>query len=115
MEASVIGFRLWVKAVKKAGTTNVDKVIAALPGLEVPNLSGGMAKVLPNHMITKPVLIGEIRANGQFNIVSRTPGEVAGEAWSRWLPADQHVIADWVHLDCGHYNTVTKVCTGSRK
>jgi urea transport system substrate-binding protein len=112
MEASVIGFRLWVKAVEKAGTTKVDKVIAALPGLEVPNLTGGMAKVLPNHMITKPVLIGEIRPNGQFNVVWRTKGEVPGEAWSRYLPEDRNVISDWVHVKCGHYDTATKVCSG---
>jgi urea transport system substrate-binding protein len=112
MEASVIGFRLWVKAVQKAGTTNVDKVIAALPGLEVPNLTGGWAKVLPNHQITKPVLIGEIRPDGQFDVVWRTQGEVPGESWSPYLPADKDVISDWVHLDCGHYDTVTKVCSG---
>ncbi len=112
MEASVIGFRLWVKAVQKAGTTNVDKVIATLPGLEVPNLTGGMAKVLPNHHITKPVFIGEIRPDGQFDVVWKTNGEVPGEAWSPYLASDANVVADWVHLHCGHYNTVTKVCSG---
>jgi len=112
MEASVIGFRLWVKAVEKAGTTNVDKVIATLPGLEVPNLTGGMAKVLPDHMITKPVLIGEIRPNGQFDVVSKTPAEVPGAAWSAYLPADKDIVADWVHDKCGHYDTATKVCSG---
>lgn len=112
MEASVIGFRLWVKAVEKAGTTNVDKVIATLPGLEVPNLTGGMAEVLPDHMITKPVLIGEIRPNGQFDVVSKTPAEVPGAAWSAYLAADKNVTADWVHDKCGHYDTATKVCSG---
>jgi urea transport system substrate-binding protein len=112
MEASVIGFRLWVKAVQKVHSTNVDKVIAALPGLAVPNLTGGMAKVLPNHMITKPVLIGEIRPNGQFNVVWRTKGEVPGAAWSAYLPEDKNVISDWVHVKCGHYDTATKVCSG---
>src|SRR5213596_902688 len=52
MEAHYIGFNLWVKAVQKAGRTDVEKVIAALPGLETPNLTGGMAKLLPNHHIT---------------------------------------------------------------
>ena len=112
MEASVIGFRLWVKAVEKAGTTNVDKVIATLPGLEVPNLTGGTAEVLANHMISKPVLIGEIRPNGQFDVVWKTKAEVPGEAWSRYLPEDRHVVADWVHHDCGHYDTATKMCSG---
>src|ERR1700704_5105326 len=82
MEATYIGFNLWVKAVQKVGATDVTKVIAALPGLETPNLTGGMAKLLPNHHITKPVLIGEVRADGQFDVVSKSPGEVPGDAWS---------------------------------
>ena len=89
MEASYIGFNLWVKAVQKAGTTDAEKVIAALPGLETPNLTGGMAKVLPNHHITKPVYIGEVRADGQFDVVWKTDGTVPGEAWSRYLPVGQ--------------------------
>src|SRR6201747_584811 len=80
MEATYIGFNLWVKAVTKAGSTDVAKVIAALPGTETPNLTGGIAKVLPNHHITKPVLIGEVKADGQFNVVSKSPGLVAGDA-----------------------------------
>ncbi len=112
MEAHYIGFNLWVKAVKKAGTTDVDKVIAALPGLETPNLTGGIAKVLPNHHITKPVYIGEIRGDGQFDVVWKTPGTVPGEAWSKYLPADKNIVADWVTLKCGNYNTATKKCSG---
>jgi urea transport system substrate-binding protein len=112
MEASYIGFNLWVKAVEKAGTTNVDKVIAALPGLEVPNLTGGTAKVLPNHHITKPVLIGEVQADGQFDAVWQTKGEVPGDAWSDYLPGSKDIEADWVTLKCGNYNTKTKVCSG---
>jgi urea transport system substrate-binding protein len=112
MEAHVIGFQLWVKAVQKAGTTDTEKVIAALPGLEVGNLTGGIAKVLPNHHITKPVYIGEVRADGQFDVVWKTPGTVPGEAWSHYLPADKDIVADWVTLKCGNYNTATKVCSG---
>ena len=112
MEAHVIGFQLWVKAVTKAGTTDPEKVIAALPGLEVPNLTGGTAKVLPNHHITKPVYIGEIRDDGQFDVVWKTKEEIPGEAWSRYLPADKDIISDWVTVKCGNYNTVTKVCSG---
>ena len=74
MEAHVIGFNMWVKAVEKAGTTDPDKVIDALPGVEAPNLTGGIAKMLPNHHITKPVLIGEIQADGQFDVVWKTAG-----------------------------------------
>src|SRR6202166_2812066 len=86
MEATYIGFNLWVKAVQKAGTTATTKVIDALPGLEVPNLTGGIAKVLPNHHITKPVYIGEVKADGQFNVVWKSAGLVPGDAWSDFLP-----------------------------
>ncbi len=112
MEAHVIGFNLWVKAVQKAGTTDPEKVIAALPGLETPNLTGGMAKVLPNHHITKPVYIGEVRADGQFDVVWQTKGLVPGDAWSDYLPGSKDIEADWVTLKCGNYNTKTKVCSG---
>jgi urea transport system substrate-binding protein len=61
MEAHYIGFNMWVKAVEKAKTTDPDKVIAALPGIKQANLTGGISEMLPNHYITKPVFIGEIR------------------------------------------------------
>jgi len=112
MEATVIGFQLWVKAVEKAGSADPQRVIAALPGLEVPNLTGGFAKVLPNHHITKPVYIGEIRSDGQFNVVWKTDKEVPGDAWSDFLPGSKDIEADWVTLNCGNYNTKTKVCSG---
>jgi urea transport system substrate-binding protein len=112
MEATYIGFNLWVKAVQKAGTTDVTKVIATLPGLETPNLTGGIAKLLPNHHITKPVYIGEVRADGQFDIVWKTTGTVPGDAWSDFLPGSKDIQADWVTLKCGNYNTKTKVCSG---
>ena len=62
MEAHYIGFNMWVQAVQKAGTTDPDKVIAALPGIKQANLTGGISEMLPNHYITKPVFVGEIRA-----------------------------------------------------
>ena len=76
MEAHVIGFAMWVKAVEKVKSTDADKVIDALPGIETPNLTGGIAKMLPNHHITKPVFIGEIKPDGQFAVVWKTPGLV---------------------------------------
>jgi urea transport system substrate-binding protein len=112
MEAHYIGFNLWVKAVEKAKSTDVNKVIAALPGLETPNLTGGMAKVLPNHHITKPVLIGEVKADGQFNVVWKSAGLVPGDAWSDFLPGSKDIEADWVTLNCGNYNKVSKKCSG---
>jgi urea transport system substrate-binding protein len=110
MEAHVIGFNMWVKAVEKAGTVDVDKVIDTLPGIEAPNLTGGVSKMLPNHHITKPVLIGEVRADGQFDVVWKTPGLVAGDAWSKHLEGSKDLIGDWVDLKCGNYNTVLKKC-----
>jgi urea transport system substrate-binding protein len=112
MEAHFIGFNMWVKAVEKAKSTDPDKVIAALPGIEAPNLTGGTSKMLPNHHITKPVFIGEIRGDGQFDVVWKTKDLVPGDAWSDYLPGSKDLEADWVELKCGNYNTVTKKCGG---
>ncbi|MGO4386984.1 urea ABC transporter substrate-binding protein [Microvirga sp. 2YAF29] len=110
MEAYVIGFNMWVKAVEKAGTTDPDKVIDAIVGVQVPNLTGGVSEMLPNHHITKPVLIGEIKEDGQFETVSQTDALVPGDAWSKYLDGSKDMIADWKTLKCGNYNTVTKKC-----
>ena len=116
MEAHMIGFNLWVKAVEKAGTTDADAVIDAIVGLETPNLTGGMAKMLPNHHITKPVLIGEIQDDGQFFVVWETKDLVPGDAWSDYLPESKMLEADWTApINCGNYNTETKTCGGSAK
>jgi urea transport system substrate-binding protein len=112
MEAHVVGFAMWVKAVEKAKSTDPDKVIAALPGTEAPNLTGGVSKMLPNHHITKPVFIGEVRGDGQFDVVWKTPGLVPGDAWSKHLDGSKDLVADWVTLKCGNYNTKTKKCGG---
>ncbi len=110
MEAHVVGFQMWVKAVEKAGATDADKVIDALPGVEAPNLTGGVSKMLPNHHITKPVFIGEIKGDGQFDVVWKTKELVPGDAWTDFLPGSKDLEADWVTLKCGNYNTVTKKC-----
>jgi len=110
MEAHVIGFNMWVKAVEKAGTTNPDKVIDAIVGVEVPNLTGGLAKMLPNHHITKPVLIGEVRADGQFDVVWKTADLVPGDAWSDHLEGSKDLEADWVDRKCGNFNVKTGKC-----
>ena len=109
MEATMIGFNAWVAAVEKAGTTDVDPVLDAIVGVEVPNLTGGTATVLPNHHITKPVLIGEIREDGQFDIVSQTD-PVPGDAWTDFLPESAVLDADWPGKDCGMFNTDTQTC-----
>jgi urea transport system substrate-binding protein len=113
MEADYIGFNMWVKAVEKAGTTNPDKVAEAMIGVSVPNLSGGYSTMMPNHHITKPVLIGEIQDDGQFETVWKTPGLIAGDAWSDYLPGSKDLISDWRKpLYCGNYNVKTGKCSG---
>jgi urea transport system substrate-binding protein len=113
MEAHYIGFNMWVKAVTAAGTTDPDKVIDAMVGVTVPNLTGGYATMMPNHHITKPVLIGEIQADGQFDVVWKTPGEVPGDEWSDYLPDSKDLISDWRKpLNCGNFNVATGKCGG---
>jgi urea transport system substrate-binding protein len=113
MEAHYIGFNMWVKAVEKAKTTDVDKVEQAMIGIEAPNLTGGTAKMLKNHHLTKPVLIGEIQDDGQFAVVWQTDGLVPGDAWSDFLPGSKDIISDWTApIKCGNYNTKTKKCSG---
>src|ERR1700730_3555305 len=113
MEAHVIGFAMWVDAVKKAGSTDPDKVIDTIVGIKAPNLTGGVSEMLPNHHITKPVYIGEVRADGQFDVVWKTEGLVPGDAWSKYLEGSKDLIGDWKTLKCGNYNTVAKKCGGS--
>jgi urea transport system substrate-binding protein len=113
MEAHVIGFNMWVKAVEKAGSTDPDAVIDAIVGVSVPNLSGGFSSMMPNHHITKPVLIGEIQADGQMETVWETSGLVVGDEWSDYLPDSKDLIADWrAPLSCGNFNVATGKCGG---
>ena len=113
MEAHYIGFNMWVKAVEKAGTTDPKAVQDAIIGVAVPNLTGGYSAMMPNHHITKPVLIGEIQGDGQFQVVWQTSGLVAGDAWSDYLEGSKDLISDWrAPLSCGAYNVKTAKCSG---
>ena len=116
MEATYIGFNMWVKAVEKAGTTESNAVQDALIGVTVPNLSGSYATMMPNHHITKPVVIGEIQEDGQFQVVDETPTTVVADEWSDYLPGSKDLIADWRKpLSCGNFNVKTGKCGGSSK
>jgi urea transport system substrate-binding protein len=116
MEAHFIGFNMWVKAVQKAGSFDQSKVIDAMIGVAVPNLTGGEATMMPNHHITKPVLIGEIESNGQFNVVYQTPGTVVANEWSPYLEGSKDLIADWrPPMSCGNYNVKLGKCLGATK
>ena len=113
MEAHYIGFNMWVKAVEKAGATDPDKVIDAMIGTSVPNLTGGYSTMMPNHHITKPVYIGEIQADGQLNSVWQTPGTVVAQEWSPYLEGSRDLLADWRKpLSCGNLNVKTGKCGG---
>ena len=97
MEATYIGFKMWTQAVKQAGTTDVDAVRQAMYGQKVKNLTGGMAVMNTNHHLSKPVLIGEIQDDGQFEVVWETDGEVIGDAWSDFIPESAALTADWTY------------------
>ena len=113
MEATLIGFNMWVKAVQKVGTTDVQKVEQAMLGIAFDNLTGGVAIMNKNHHLSKPVFIGEIQDNGQIEVVWETETLVPGDAWSDFLPNSRNLIADWTKpLRCGNYNVLTKRCAG---
>jgi urea transport system substrate-binding protein len=113
MEAHYIGFNMWVNAVTEAGTTDVDEVRMAMYGQEFPNLTGGTAAMLSNHHLAKPVLIGEIQEDGQFDIISQTE-EVPGDAWTDFLTGSTVLVSDWKELGCGMYNTENDTCVQIR-
>ena len=97
MEATYIGFKMWTQAVEQAGTTDVNAVRQAMYGQKVKNLTGGVAVMNSNHHLSKPVLIGEIQANGQFQTVWKTKDVIKAEAWSSYLDEDKGKVADWTY------------------
>ena len=90
MEATYIGINMWAQAVKKAGSTDTDKVIAAMAGQTFAAPSGITSEMDPkNHHLHKSVFIGEVRPDGQFNVVWKTPGPVKANPWSQYIPEDK--------------------------
>jgi urea transport system substrate-binding protein len=81
IEAQAIGFQLWVNAVEQAGTVDPEVIRKTLAGMEVPNLSGGSAKLQSNHHLSKPVYIGEIQPGGQYDVIWQSAGNVGGDPW----------------------------------
>ncbi len=113
MEATYLGFKMWAKAVEKAGTTDVDAVEQAMIGIAVPNLTGSIAVMNANHHLSKPVLIGEIQDDGQFEVVWETPDTIIGDAWSDFLPSSKNLMSDWTTpLRCGNFDVTTGKCSG---
>jgi len=95
MEATYIGFKMWTQAVEQAGTTDVDAVRQAMYGQKVKAPSGFVEVMNTNHHLSKPVMIGEIQPNGQFDVVWQTKTTIKADAWSPFLPEDKGKIADW--------------------
>jgi urea transport system substrate-binding protein len=106
MEAHYIGFQMWAQAVRQAGSTNIDAVRQAMYGQEVRSLSGYDVTMNTNHHLSKPVMIGEIQDDGQFDIVWQTDGVVVGDAWSDFIPESSKLTADWTFpWVCGNCET----------
>ncbi len=81
---SYAGVYLYKAAIEKAQSTDVDKVIEALAGLTLDAPGGIVQMHESNHHLSKPVLIGEIRADGQFDIISKSEGLVVPEPFSKY-------------------------------
>src|SRR6266849_4042710 len=97
MEAHYTGFKMWVHAVQQAGTTDIDAVRQAMYGQKVKAPSGFIEVMNTNHHLSKPVMIGEIRPDGQFDVVWQTKEAIKADAWSPYLPEDKGKIADWTY------------------
>jgi urea transport system substrate-binding protein len=95
MEAHYIGFKMWAQAVRQAGSTDVDAVRQAMYGQEVRSLSGYDVVMNTNHHLSKPVMIGEITSDGQFDIVWQTDETIKADAWSPFIPESAKLTADW--------------------
>jgi urea transport system substrate-binding protein len=87
MEATYVGIHMWKQAVEKAGSTEVDKVREAMKGQTFTAPSGYTLKMdEENHHLWKPVMIGQIRGDGQFDVVYKTPEVIRAENWSPFIP-----------------------------
>ncbi len=90
MEATYVGIHMWAQAVEKAKTTETDKVIAAVSGQTFKAPSGFVLEMdKTNHHLHKPVYIGEIRADGQFNVVWKTKAPIRAQPWSPFVPGNE--------------------------
>ncbi len=86
MEATYIGIYMWKQAVEKAKSFDTDKVIAAMAGQTFKAPSGIVSKMdEKNHHLHKAVFIGEVKADGQFNVVWKTKGPVRAAPWSPFI------------------------------
>ncbi len=89
MEATVVGLKMWKAAVEKAGKTDVDAVRAAMIGQKVAAPNGFDMEMGSNHHLYKPVMVGEIRPDGQFDIVWKTEKPVRAQPWSPFIAGNE--------------------------
>lgn len=98
MEATYIGIKMWAQAVEQAKTTDIDAVRQAVGNQVVRSPSGfDITMDAKNHHLHKPVLIAEVRADGQFDIVWNTDGPIRAQAWSPFIPDSAKKVADWTY------------------
>ncbi|MGE0826442.1 MAG: urea ABC transporter substrate-binding protein [Candidatus Binatia bacterium] len=98
MEATYIGIKMWAGAVQQAGTTDVDAVRQAIGYQKVKAPSGFEIQMdAENHHLHKPVFIGEVREDGQFEVVWKTPGPIKAQAWSPFIPDSAKKVANWTY------------------
>ncbi|AQV93386.1 MULTISPECIES: urea ABC transporter substrate-binding protein [Cupriavidus] len=89
MEATYVGIHMWAQAVKKAGTTDTDKVRAAMYGQTFKAPDGFTLTMGENHHLYKPVMIGEVKGDGQFSVVWKTPKAVRAQPWSPFIAGNE--------------------------
>jgi urea transport system substrate-binding protein len=90
MEATYVGIHMWKQAVEKAGSTDVEKVIAAMYGQKFKAPCGFELEMDANHHLHKPVMIGEIKGDGQFSVVWKTKTTVRAQPWSPFIPGNEN-------------------------
>jgi len=90
MEATYVGIHMWAQAVKKAGTLEIGAVRKAMAGQTFAAPSGfTLTMDKTNHHLHKPVMIGEIRADGQFDVVWKTKGPIRAQPWSPYIVGNE--------------------------
>jgi urea transport system substrate-binding protein len=90
MEAAYIGVYMWKQAAEKAKSFDVDKVRVAMYGQTFKAPSGIVSKMdEKNHHLHKAVFIGEVKADGQFNVVWKTKGPIKAQPWSPFIAGNE--------------------------
>jgi urea transport system substrate-binding protein len=96
MEATYIGIKMWAQAAEQAGTTDINAVRQAIGTQVVRSPSGFNIPIdAKNHHLHKPVFIGEVKGDGQFQVVWKTDGPIRAQAWSPYIPESAKKVADW--------------------